>query len=195
MVLVEGPAVKRGRASALEPVPADREVHVQPVPARMPLRRPRVRQRPATKLAAQATKERANVRPQLQRIPTAVRVCQASPKRLSRFAAQYRRSFARARRPASSCDHSGSGRPPRAAPAAYAGTKQPPPSAACETSENVQRACMSTPPSPHHASRRPRAGSSSFAPSIEGLAAHGSRRFACLPGPGVSAPTLAQPRS
>jgi hypothetical protein len=42
-------------------VPADREVDVQAVPARMPLRRPRIRQRPTAKLTPQPTKELAHI--------------------------------------------------------------------------------------------------------------------------------------
>src|SRR5918994_6905346 len=49
----------------LPDVAADREVHVQPVPARMPLRRPRVRQRRAAQLAPQPSEELRYVRPQL----------------------------------------------------------------------------------------------------------------------------------
>ena len=50
---VHDPAAPHVPDQPLAHVPADREVHVQPMPARMPLRCPRIRQRLAAKLVPQ----------------------------------------------------------------------------------------------------------------------------------------------
>jgi len=52
----------------LPDVTVDREVDVQPVPARMPLRRPRIREPLPAKLTPQPTEELAHVLPNLHRI-------------------------------------------------------------------------------------------------------------------------------
>ena len=57
----------------LTDVAADREVHVQPMTAGMPLRRPRIRDRLAAQLATEAAKELAHVGPQLPGITAALR--------------------------------------------------------------------------------------------------------------------------
>ncbi len=53
-------------------IPADRKVRMQPVPARMPLRHPQIRQRPAAQPAPQPPEEPRQVRPQLRRVVAAL---------------------------------------------------------------------------------------------------------------------------
>jgi len=66
-------AVPPARADQRLPdVSADREVHVQPVPTRMPLRHPHVRQRVAAERASEPPEERSHVPSKLCRLVAAV---------------------------------------------------------------------------------------------------------------------------
>jgi len=62
------PRPRTSRDQVVRHVAANREVHMQPVPARMPLGSPRIGQRDATKAAAKLTEEARHMPPNLNRI-------------------------------------------------------------------------------------------------------------------------------